>query len=152
MMYAIPKSIFSWGFEVYHDDRLLAVIDTSWLVEGGSLDYGGITYQLQKDGFLSGSYTLRENDSVIATAQKTPMIRYFDVDYANQHYIVKAASIFTRKFVIQQNGNTIGQICPKHPFTRRCTIDMPPEIPVPVQMFKFWLVALMWRKHQASAS
>jgi hypothetical protein len=146
MMYAIPKSIFSWGFEVFDDDRLLAIIDTSWLVEGGSLDYDGITYQQQKDGFLSGGFKLLEDGAVIATAQKAPMMRYFDIDYANQHYILKAASIFTRKFIIQQNENTIGQICPKHGFTRKCTIDMPPEIPVPVQLFKFWLVALMWRR------
>ena len=152
MIYAVPKSIFSWGFNVYHDDRLLAVIDSSWLIEGGSLDYQGQTYQLQKNGLMSGTFTLRENTSVVATAEKTPFVRCFNIDFNGQSYILKAAAVFTRQFIIQQNGSTIGSISPKSMFTRRCEIDLPPEIPIPLQLFKFWLVALMWRRARNSSA
>lgn len=152
MIYAVPGSIFSWGFELFQNNRLLAVIDTGHLVDGGNLEYDGVKYRLNRNGFLSSGFTLSDDSSTIATAEKTPFARSFRVDHTGRTYTLKAASIFTRKFIVQTEGDTIGVIYPEHPFTRKCIIDLPPDTPIPLQLFMFWLVALMWRRAQNAAA
>ncbi|MCK4998048.1 MAG: hypothetical protein KAS23_00885 [Anaerohalosphaera sp.] len=152
MLSAVPCSFFSWGFKVYCDSELLAIIDVAWLSEGGSFDYQGNTYNLRKAGFLSTEFSIEENGSVIASASKTAMIRLFEVDYNNTQYTLRAASPLTRKFVIECGNEKIGQIAPNVFFARSCSIEIPDDIPIPVQMFMFWLVILMWRRSSNSAS
>jgi len=60
MLYAKPKSIFSWGFEVYHNQDLLAIIDMMWIREGGHFPYNGNNYQLKIEGVFSGEFALEE--------------------------------------------------------------------------------------------
>ena len=152
MLCAIPKSIFSWGFDVYWQNDLLAVIDMAWMTEGGSFEYEGCNYCLSKEGFLSGSFSLHSNGDVIAEAEKTALVRCFEVRYGEKTYELRAASPFTRCFVLRQNGDTVGEIAPNHPFTRRCNIDLPEEISVPGKLFMFWLVLLMGRRSSQSAA
>lgn len=152
MLQGIPKSIFSWGFEVCDGSGPIAVMDVRWMSEGGDFEYQGRQYELRKAGVLSGEFSLQENSNVIAEATKTTCVRSFDVRYAQQHYCLRAASPFTRRFVVAQDGRIIGEIGPEHPFTRRSRLDLPENVPVPVQVFMFWLVILMWRRASNSAA
>lgn len=152
MLYAVPKSLFSWGFEVYHESTLLAVIDMAWLREGGSFQYEYSTYYLKKAGLLSGSFTLESNGHVMAQAKKTSLLRHFEVLDGHEDYILTAASPFTRRFVLKQDDRIMGEITPNHPMTRKCAIHLPEEISIPSRLFLFWLVLLMWRRAANSAT
>ncbi|NLW84081.1 MAG: hypothetical protein GXY41_06730 [Phycisphaerae bacterium] len=152
MLYAVPKSIFSWGYEVYHENTPIAVIDMDWLTEGGSFDYGRSTYYARKAGFLSGSFSLECNGNVIVHAQKTPLIRRFEVQDGSGNYLLSAASPLTRKFILEQNSHVVGQIAPHHPFTRKCAIDLPEFISIPSGLFMFWLVLLLWRRTERASA
>jgi hypothetical protein len=152
MLYAIPKSVFSWGFEVYDGNSLLAEIDTAWLLEGGCLNFAGHTYRLHKAGILSGHFSLEQNGVEIAAAQKTALLRHFEVRYGHNRYTLCARSPLSRSFVLKQNDVIIGHIIPNHLFTRKCSIELPAAIPAPVQLFMFWLVLLMWRRTARSSA
>ena len=154
MLYAVPKSIFSWGFEVYNENTLLAVIDMAWLIEGGDFQYENSTYCLRKAGMLSGNFSLENDGHVIAQAKKTPLIRCFEVKNDYKDYILTAVSPFTRRFVLKQNEQVVGNITPNHPLTRKCVTNLPNDISVPSRLFMFWLVLLMWRRaaHSTAAT
>ena len=146
MLVAKPKSIFTWGFDVFYGNAEIASIDTSWIREKGSFHFEGNNYQLVKAGAFSKEFSLLENGETIATATKTTLIRSFEVNFGKETYILRAAHPITRKFVVELMETTVGTISPEHPFTRRCQIELPESIPIPVQMFMFWLVLLMWRR------
>lgn len=152
MLYAVPKSIVSWGFEVYHEQTLIAVIDMAWLTEGGSFHYENSIYYARKAGFMSGSFSMECNGEVIAQAQKTPLLRCFDVRYGYENYTLAAASPFTRRFVLSHNERIVGEIAPHHPLTRKSFIHLPEEISISGRLFMFWLVLLMWRRAAQSAA
>lgn len=152
MLHAVPKSIFSWGFQIYSDNVLLAVIDMSWLIEGGEFPYRNRTYYLRKKGMLSGNFSLESNGAIIAQAQKTPLWRHFEVQDHHEHYILAASSPMTRRFVLKQNERIIGDITPNHPFTRQCVINLPETISVPSRLFMFWLVLVMWRRAERASA
>jgi hypothetical protein len=46
----------------------------------------------------------------------------------------------------------LGRIEPKGALTRRTTIDLPEELPLPMQAFCFWLVLVLWNRAAAAAS
>jgi len=152
MLYAVPKSIFSWDFHVYHGNTLLAVIDMAWLVEGGDFQYEEKAYYLKKEGMLSGNFSLESDGRVIAQAKKTPLVRCFEVENGVHHYSLAAASPFTRNFLLRQQEGIVGEIAPNHPLTRKCTINLPEDISVPTRLFMFWLVLLMWRRVAVATS
>ena len=152
MLRALPRSIFSWNFNVYLDRELIVAIDMRWFGEGGSFEYGGRRFDLRKAGVFSGEFSLEENGRVIAEATKTTMVRMFTIRWAGESYTLRALSPLTRRFVIEQQGEVVGGIGPDHPFTRKSSIQLPGGMPAEVGVFMFWLVALMWRRSQNSAA
>jgi hypothetical protein len=57
-----------------------------------------------------------------------------------------AQSPLTRVFSVYDGDGPIGSIYPDHCFTRKTAIDLPDDIVLPVKVFLFWLVVLMWRR------
>jgi hypothetical protein len=39
-----------------------------------------------------------------------------------------------------------GSVYPEHPFTKKCIVDLPAELPVPVRLFIAWLVIVFWKR------
>ncbi len=152
MLRALPRSIFSWNFDVYLDRELIAIISMRLFVEGGSFEYGGRRFDLRKAGVLSGEFSLKENGRVIAEATKTAMVRVFEIRWAVESCTLHAAPPLTRRFVIEQRGGVVGGIGPDHPFTRGSSIHLPGGMQAEVGVFMFWLVALMWRRSQGAAA
>ena len=89
MLRAVPRSIFSWNFDVYLDRELIASIGMRWFGEGGSFEYAGGRFDLRKTGVFSGEFSLEENGRVIAEATKTAMVRMFEVRWAGESYTLR---------------------------------------------------------------
>jgi hypothetical protein len=148
---ARPKHLFSWGFDLYLEGELLAGFDMTWLREGGCFTYGERQYLLSREGFWSGDFLLVTDQEVLARAAKSAFVRRFVVRTAERELVLEPASPFTRTFHLVENGLIVGYVVPNHLFTRACTLEFPDDLPVPVQVFLFWLVALMWRRAAESS-
>jgi hypothetical protein len=61
--------------------------------------------------------------------------------------------LFSWDFDLSVDGEFLADFdMPNHLFTRACTLEFPDDLPVPVQVFLFWLVALMWRRAASDAA
>lgn len=144
---AEPKHLFSWGFVLYANQMHLATIDMDWFVERGQFEWENNIYQLGKEGVWSGEFYLQKNTEVIAKALKpNPFTRRFILNFENRQMILAADSPLTRCFSLLENDKVIGSIRPNHPFTRETSIEFFDDLDVPLQVFIFWLVILMWRR------
>ncbi|MBM4027524.1 MAG: hypothetical protein FJ280_19275 [Planctomycetes bacterium] len=144
---ARPRHMFSWDFDLYLEGELLAGFDMAWLREGGTFTYGGREYHLTREGLWSGEFLLMSQQQVLARATKeSAFVRRFLVRSGDRALALEPASPFTRRFQLLENGAVIGSIVPEHWFTRACTLQFPDDLPVPLQVFLFWLVVLMWRR------
>ncbi len=149
---ARPRHWFSWGFDLFLDGEFLAGFDMSWLREGGRFTYGDREYRLSREGFWSGDFLLTADQEVLARAAKSAFVRRFVVRTGAREFTLEAASAFTRSFRLIENGLIVGGVLPHHLFTRACTLEFPHDLPVPVQVFLFWLVVLMWRRAASDAA
>jgi hypothetical protein len=143
---ARPRHLFSWDFDLFLDGEFLAGFDMSWLREGGHFTYGDNEYHLSREGFWSGDFLLTSDQEALARAAKSAFVRRFIVQTGSREFILEPASLFTRSFRLVEKGVVVGYVLPNHLFTRACTLELPDDLPVPVQVFLFWLVVLMWRR------
>jgi len=74
------------------------------------------------------------------------------VDHAGRNYVLGAESAVRRKFVLNENGETVGSVSPLNAFTRKCLVDLPVDIPLPVRVFMIWLVIILWKRDSDTAA
>ena len=145
MLSAAPRGIFSWDFIISRDGTMIADIDMSWWGERAELKITGQTYAVYRESLLEGTFVLQSGEQVLARAQKG-FTRTFDVDVAGRHLELKAVSIWTREFGLFENDAQIGRIEPAGWLGRKAIIELPEDIPLPVRVFLFWLVLILWRR------
>jgi hypothetical protein len=96
---------------------------------------------------------LTADQEVWARATKeSAFVRRFVVRTAERELILEPAALFARSFRLVENAMIVGYVLPDHFFTRACTLEFPDDLPAPVQVFLFWLVALMWRRAARAAA
>ena len=144
---AEPKSVFSWGFSLFMGDVPVATMDMAWLREGGAFVWQETEFTLTREHLWSGDFLLQTGGQILARATKpSPLLRRFDIHLGERTLRLEAVSAFTRRFRLVESDTVVGTVEPDHPFARRCTVDFPGDLIVPVDVFLFWLVALMWRR------
>jgi hypothetical protein len=145
VLIAKPSSIFGWDFDISGTVSGLASFD--WLGESGQIQVEGLRYEVVKQGWLSGEWTLERGGEVHARGVKTGVIgRTMEITGGGMTLTLQAHTPFGRGFDIDADGAHVGSVTPDHAFTRRATIDIARIVPPELQVFAFWLIALQWRR------
>jgi hypothetical protein len=153
MLHATPRGLFTWGFTVHQGGDPVAEIDPSWLGESAEIRVGGQTYSAYRESMLAGTFVLQSGGRTVARARKvSAFVRAFDIDLAGRPLELMAASVWRREFGLFESGAQVGRISPVGWFGRRAVIDLPSDIPLPAQLFLFWLVLVLWRRAAGSAA
>jgi len=153
MIQARPKHLFSWGFDLLLDDGSTVSFDMAWLREGGRFTWAGAEYEMAREGPWSGDFLLTAEGQVLARATKASIIgRSFVVRLDHREFALRAASWLSKRFELIEGDRAVGGVTPDHFFTRSCTAEFPEDLSVPVQVFLFWLVILMWRRQNNAAA
>jgi hypothetical protein len=147
MLTAVPKGWCSPSYRVLENNAPLAIVHLSSYREAGDLEIQGANYRVYREGLFSGAFLLEEHGSVLARAEKpSALLRRFEVEHNGKNYLLEAESIMTRTFVLSEAGIQIGSIYAQHSLTRRSVVDLPEGIPLPVRLFMFWLVMILWKR------
>lgn len=148
---ANPKSILSWGYDLSMGNASLVSMDVSWAWGRGSFEWEGVRYDLYRETPCIGDFVISDGKGVIVRAVKeNPLVRAFTVRFGDREFRLAAAHPLTRRFVLEEQGNAIGEISP-YILSRKGWAELPDDLPIPVCVFLFWLVVLIWRR-QASAA
>jgi hypothetical protein len=145
----VPQGWFSWNFKVLEHGSPVAEIDMSSWGERGELAIAGAMYRTYRERALGGLFILESNGAQVATAEKPSAFqRSFSLAHEGKNYILKAASSFGRKFVLLdgEGNREIGSIRPAGVFTRKATLELPDELPLPVRVFVLWLTLILWKR------
>jgi hypothetical protein len=98
-----------------------------------------------------GDFLLTADQQVLARATKESIFaRRFAVRLESRELTLRAPSCLLRRFELIEQGSVVGVIVPDHLLTRACTVELPDDLTVPVRVFLFWLVMLMWRRQNRS--
>jgi hypothetical protein len=146
----IPHSWLSWDFSVMQGDSVVAEIELSRWREKGVIKVGGLHYAVYREGAISGAFILALDSTQLARAEKTSWLsRSFTIKLGEKTYRLKA-EWFGSSFILLGNGQKVGSLVPHGIFTRKTSVSLPDELPVPVQVFVIWLTVNQ-RKTDAGA-
>jgi len=147
-----PTHWYSWDFTVQKDAHTVASIDFNAWKEQGALTIDRTSYQMYREGWMSGSFLLERDGSVIARAERPSAFRrQFLIHYRDHEYALVTRSCFQRAFVLLDGSEEIGSVAPTGVFTRQATADLPENWPLPLRAFVIWLTMIQWRRDSAAA-
>jgi len=154
MLKAVPKGWFSSKFEIVTGAGPVGLIEMAFASESAEMEIEGNSYKAYREGIMHGLFLFESaTGGILASADKTSAFeRSFELTFDGRTYTLEAESALFRKFILIENGETIGSIYPDGVFTTESTIDLPDTFPVHIQAFMFWLVALLWKRASDSAA
>ena len=140
-----------WGFTVQEGGDAIAEINPSWFGERAEIRVKGRAYSAYRESMLAGTFVLQSEERTLARARKaSAFVRAFDIDLAGRPMELKAVSVWRREFGLFENDVQVGRISPVRWFGWHAVIDLPPDIPLPAQLFLLWLVLVLWRRAAAA--
>jgi hypothetical protein len=120
-------------------DSVVAEIEIPRWRKKGVLKVGGLHYAAYREGVIGGAFILALDATQLARAERTNWLsRPFTIEHGEKTYRLKAGW-FGSTFILLDNGQKVGSLVPRGIFTRRTSVSLPDELPLPVQMFVIWL-------------
>ncbi|MEP0547404.1 MAG: hypothetical protein ABJF88_10770 [Rhodothermales bacterium] len=153
MLHAVPTSWLSSKFRIEDGGRDVGQLDLAAIRERATFTVKDVEFALYREGLVSGDFVLDFHGSAIAVAQKPSAFRQrFTLSFDERHYTLEAASVMGRTFVLREGDVEAGRVSPVDWFSRKAEIDLPESVPLPIQVFCFWLVLILWKRAAAAAS
>jgi hypothetical protein len=153
MLEAIPKNVFSTRFQFQQDNQLLGKIDNAIWREEARVELKDGTYLLCREGRFSGYFLIEHNGRLVARASKPSALRNtFEVEVAGRLLVLRQLSIWKRRFGLFVGDDQIGSIYPLRFLSRHAHIDVPGDLPLPIRVFLFWLVFIVWKRQSQAAA
>ena len=152
------RDFFSGDYIVWDEDRPVAEIRRfSNLItrpssldmvapwgENGEFTIDGDLYCLRRTNFFRGTFTLELDSQAVATARKRSVFRRaFEVNWQERQYRLQPLAWDSSNFGFYRNEDQIGAIRVHSGLSVETEIDLPDELPVPVQVFLDWLVRVI---------
>lgn len=152
MIEAVPRGIFSSGFQLQQDGRLVADLDVSSWREKADAQIDGETFRLYREGMMSGVFVLEWNGKTLARATKPSVFSdRFELEVGNRSFTLRKESMWSRRFGLFEGEQQVGRVAPAGMFTRRTLVELPADWPASVQTFVFWLALLIWNRNQSGS-
>lgn len=141
-----PQSLFTWNYWVL-EQEVIGAIEFNFGQDSGQISLGSTAYVIQQDR-RSGEWLLLANNTVQASAYRFGSSTHsFDVTYGHQRLSLRSGRFGGTALTIhRQDGTLLGDIRPNSLVKRKAKLHCSPELGVPIQLFLFWLTALIWRR------
>lgn len=147
MLQLVPQGWLGWHVDVLGNDRKITEIKTSTLPESGTFSIDGADFRAWREGMFSGEFLLAKDGETIARAQKPSALKSsFNIEFSDRQYTLKKESWAGRSFVLIQGDIEVGSIRPEGVLTRKASVDLPGDMPMPLQLFVVWLTILLWKR------
>lgn len=151
MIEAVPQSTFSNRYNLVQPHGTVAELQVSGWKEKSEFATVEGQFRLYREGFLSGDFVLEWQGQILCRATKPSAFRaWFEVQIGGRAFTVLREG-FGSAFVVREGARDVGSVRRAGLFTRRARIDLPDYLPIPAQVFVFWLVLVIWARDSKSA-
>lgn len=153
MLEATRRHLFSSDFVVRSPSGATVELDVAVWRERAEFDVDGARHRLYREGRMRGAFVLERAGFPLAKAIKPSAFKTrFEIEFQGRTYVLRKRSVFSRRFIVTLGEQEVGGIRPAGLFSRRTFVDLPPDWPLAVKLFVFWLVLIIWKREAAAAS
>jgi hypothetical protein len=146
-MLTVVHKAFSYSFDVMQGANTVALArNVSGWRDRAEIRIDADIYTARRDG---NSYLFELGSRVAARAdQPRKWLREFFIEHEGRRYTLRPKSrfLFRRHFLLLEGSTQVGSVAPDGAFTRKAGVELPPTLPVFLQVFITWLVMTMWKR------
>jgi hypothetical protein len=149
MVIAIASGWFSYSYDLHEGNECVAHIDEPWFSKSVEANILRQSYRFYRPGGPDLSYCLVESNGRILARADRGLFASFNLHIGETHYVWRPLA---DRFLLLQQDTKIGSVEWFGLLSRRAAIDLPEVIPLPAQVFLFWLAAVARRQSKGSGA
>ena len=149
---AKPHGALRHGFDLVDSaGATVAAFASSVWRENGQVRIGDRFWELRNQG--SRRFTLEGQAGTLAVAERASYWSgAWRVSAGDRTYELVKPSWRSRRYDVRAGGVTVGELRPMGVFGSKAEVDLPDDMPPPVQVFVVAVVMTLWRREQNSAA
>jgi hypothetical protein len=134
-----------WSYVVQNGTQQ-PVADLSVAVFGdsGSFSIQGTRYVVEHEGWLGRRFRLQRDGAIVARTSKGSAGHVFEIEAGEARYSLRQKSFASPEYVVLDGSRRVGSLL-RPSYVRSAQVDACAEVPLPVQVFLLWLMALLWK-------
>ncbi|RZS44181.1 hypothetical protein EV193_10156 [Herbihabitans rhizosphaerae] len=148
MLHSTTSGFFKRHYEITEDDRPLVTLEHGGR-EKSSFTLDGVPYSIARDG--GKRLLLTERGRRTGTATRDGGRRWSIDSDAGRFELVKP-SMWKDGWELHRDGTSLGTISKNGAFSKGATADLPADIPLPVRLFAFYIVHVLWQRAASAAA
>ncbi len=150
MITAVPIRWYSRTIRLQRDGNIIAELERP-LVRRGRIRIGNDVHGVRWRGVFRRSYILEGNGRLIAEATMLLLRARCEVMAGDRQLVLRATSLTRLEFKVMHGDLQIGSIRRRSLMSRSAIVDVPDDLPVPIQAFLTFLVYAYWRRRGRAA-
>lgn len=141
------KALFSWEFEVLQNGAPAGRIEGLGSREKSVVTLGDTKYEVSSDRSAIDGFNLDSNGLRLAHIEKPRLLtRVFNVNHADKVYTFTRPSLFSSRYELMDNEQTIGSVSPKGIFKKSAIVELPDQFQTPFKLFLGWVALVQWKR------
>lgn len=141
------KALFSWEFEVLQNGAPAGRIEGLGWPERSVVTLGAAKYEVSADRSGIDAFNLDSNGLRLAHIEKPGVFtRVFNVHHADKIYTFNRPSLFSSKYVLMDNEQTVGSVSAKGAFKKGAIVELPDQLQTPFKLFLGWVALVLWKR------
>lgn len=141
------QALFSWEFEVLQNDAPAGRIEGLGWPERSVVTLGEAKYEVSADRSGIDAFNLDSNGLRLAHIEKPhAFTRLFNVYHADKIYTFKRSSLFSSKYELMDNEQTVGCVSSKGVFKKSAIVELPDQFQTPFKLFLGWVALVLWKR------
>jgi hypothetical protein len=134
------------------EGRQLGSVEFAHWREAATATFDGREYTFTPTREPGRPWTFSSEGTVLARAVKPSAWRSdFELHLGDEVLHLRPRSMWARRFELWRGEERIGEVVPKGWLSHKAYLDVPADWPVPLCAFVYFLVRLIWNRHQAAA-
>lgn len=149
MLRAARTGVFKHRYDISEDDRPVTHL-AGFRREGCEFTVDGETLRVVRE--RGKRFVLNGPNGRVATAERETGRRWAITTPSGRLELVRP-SMWRSAWELHQGGRSLGRIeRDKGIFTRTSHAELPADVPLPVRLFAFYLVLILWERANATAA
>jgi len=146
MIEAVPKHFLSSNYLLSEGREFVTELRLSgWRYYRGNFEIAGVRYELGRERFFRGDFTIFAERRVLARATKPSIFHNcFQLQLFGRNFVLYQHLGGRPTFILFESNREMGRVFQRSVFTRRACIELPDEWPIPIRVFIFWLALVTW--------
>jgi hypothetical protein len=148
----VPRGFFAREFDLIREGQVVATLRLALMREACEFTLSGHQFAIRRKSIWKDGFEFFCDGTLLCTVAHTFLSSRYEITAADQGWTLMRAGWFTRRHQLLSGELEVGTIQPTGWFTSKRMAEFSDAVPPPIQVLAIFLVLILARREQQSAS